>query len=851
MSCLRRLVVLLVIVALLVGVLAGALLYTSRKMIPQVDGALRLAGLRDEVTILRDAAGVPHIYARNAADLFFAQGVVQAQDRWWQMEFNRHTGLGRISELVGDNEEALNNDIFIRTVGWNRAAQADLDAISDETRAALDAFSAGVNAYIMGKSGGDLAVEYSLLGVTGVNIPVEPWQPLHSLAWAQVMAWGLSDNLNSELDRLNFASEYGQDNAEAMLPYLMPSYPDDHPTILSADDLPVEPAPVSTTQRAPGDSGDLAYLAGVQARLMGTPPEMGKDFGLGSNNWVVSGDLTTTGQPILANDPHLGVQMPSIWYQTGLHCIEVNAECPYDVVGFSFPGAPGVIVGRNTHIAWGVTNATVDTQDLYVIDVDPENDIRYRVDGEWQDMQVINETIRVGGGADHTVRVRITRFGPIITDSSFYEWSGEAVGKPLALRWAAISEPGDLLGAVLGLNRAVDWESFRRALTLWQWPAQNFVYADAQGNIGYQLPGLHPIRAAGQAGLWPVDGSTSANDWRGFIPFENLPRIFNPARGYIVTANNKIVPDEYYTQLAARLGDQFGADATFTFGVDVDRGYRAARITQLIEAAAADRISVDVMRAIQADNYDLTAPALLPPALALDYGPDVPAEAVAWMGEWDYQMGMDSGQAALYAAYWANLARRLWNDELGFTMGGSPVSLGAVALVNEPDSAYWDDMSTADRVETRDDVLRAAFVDAFNELKGRLGENYRMWRWGDIHTTTFVSNPLGLSGIGPIEGYVNAGPVRTGGSSETINRSAWDVSAPYEVGSLSSMRMIVDLSDPDGGLWIHTTGQSGHPASLYYREMIDRWRNVQYDRMRFTRDAVEASAANRLTLQPE
>ena len=848
MSCLRRLIVVLVIIALLFGVLVGALIYTSRKMIPQVDGALRVAGLDGEVTILRDAAGVPHIYARTAADLFFAQGLVQAQDRWWQMEFGRHTGLGRISELVGRNENALNNDSFIRTAGWNRAAQANLESIGEDSRTALEAFSQGVNAYIVGKSGGDLAVEYSLLGVRGVNIPIEPWEPLHSLAWAQVMAWGLSGNMGDEIDWVTLVADHGQDQTEAMLEFLAPDYPTDHPTILADDDLPVAPAPV-VTQRAHSLPADLSH---IETRLIGAPPDLGQEFGLGSNNWVVSGDLTTTGLPILANDPHLAAQMPSIWYQSGLHCIEVTADCPYDVVGFSFPGVPGVIVGRNSNIAWGVTNATIDTQDLYMIDVDPENDTRYRVDGEWQDMQVLTETIHIGGGApDQNIRVRVTRFGPIITDSSFYEASAQSAGKPLALRWTAISETGDPLGAALGLDRAVDWESFRAALSKWAWPAQNFVYADAQGNIGYQLPGLHPIRAAGQDGAMPVDGSLSANDWQGFIPFENLPRIFNPARGYIVTANNKIVPDEYYTQLAARIGDQFGADSTYTFGTAFDRGYRAARIVQLIEAAKADKLSVDTMRAIQADNYDLTAEALLPPALALDYGADVPAEVVAWMREWDYQMGMDSGQAALYGAYWANLARRIWNDELGVTAGGSTIILGAAQLLEQPDNVFWDDTKTADRVETRDDIVRAAFVDAFNELKSRLGDNYRVWRWGDIHTTSFVSNPLGVSGISLIEDYVNAGRVRTSGSNETINRGAWKTESRYAVGTLSSMRMIVDLADPDGGLWIHTTGQSGHPASLYYREMIDRWRNVQYDRMRFTRPAVESAGVNRLTLQPQ
>ena len=851
----RRLIrvftVLVILIAIVLGAGTGFVIYTTRRMLPQVSGVLNLAGLDGPVSVYRDAAGVPHIYASTTHDLFFAQGVVQAQDRWWQMEFNRHTGLGRISELTGRNTAALDNDIFIRTVGWNRAAARDLEVLGDETRRALESYSAGVNAYLEGRSGADLAVEYSMLGIRGVNIPIEPWEPLHSVAWAKVMAWALSGNAGNELTAAGFIRELGESDGTAFLTYYNAPYPADHPTILIEEDLPVEAAPVSV-RRAPALAPGTD-LAAVQTALIGTPPDLstffGGDSGLGSNNWVVGGSLTQSGMPLLANDPHLGIQMPSIWYQNGLHCVEVTPECPYDVVGFVFPGAPGVVIGHNGRIAWGVTNGTLDTQDLYVIDVDPEDDTRYRIDDEWQTMDVITETIRFGdGGEPHTVRVRETRFGPIVTDTPAYEEDGEAFGRPLALRWAALSEPGDLLGSVLAINRASDWDSFRAALTGWVWPAQNFVYADMEGNIGYQLPGLIPIRAGDHSGTLPVDGTTSAYDWRGFIPFEYLPHVFNPARGYIVTANNAIVPDAYYAGLAEALGDQFGLDANYRISVQWDYGYRAARITQMIEAH--DAHTVQTIAGIQGDNLDLTAAQLLPAVLDLDFGTDVPAEVISWMRDWDYQAHMNSGQAALYAAFWARLAELLWADEAGFIPSGSNISWGTHLLMAEPDHRWWDNRSTPDQVETRDDILRAAFVGGYRQLVDRLGSDFRAWRWGALHTARFVSNPLGASGIGLIEDFVNAGPVAVSGSAETINRTGWSTARPYATGSLSSMRMIVDMADLENSRWIHTTGQSGHPSSIYYREQIDRWRLIEYDSMRFDRSAIQRAAINTLTLEP-
>jgi penicillin G amidase len=853
MKTLLRIVLILLIVTLLILGAGGTYIYTTlRRPLPQVDGKLAVPGLSAPVTVIRDAAGIPHIYASTARDLFLAQGYVTAQDRWWQMEFNRHTGLGRISELTGKNTAALNNDRFIRTLGWNRAAQADLEVLPETSKTVLNDYAAGVNAYITGKSGPDLAIEYSVLAIRSINIPIEAWQPLHSLAWAKVMAWSLSGNYDFELERADLYKKFG-DRAADIDTYYAPEYPFNlRPTILRNADLPKELASIPPASQVVANRM-IANFNDVQTRLIGglSPAEFaplfGRGEGIGSNNWVLSGKLTASGKPLLANDPHLGVQMPSIWVQVGLHCTTVNEACPYDVTGFTFPGVPGVVVGHNARMAWGVTNVGPDTQDLYIIKTDPNDDSRYEVDGKLETMQVIEEEIRFGDGApSEKLRVRLTRFGPIITEVSD---EAKDYGKPLAFRWVATSEKYDLLGAFLALNRAQNYDDFRKALSQFGSPSQNFVYADTDGNIAYQTPGLIPIRAAGHDGRTPIDGSTTKYDWKGYIPYDSLPRSYNPERGYIATANNALVPPDYYGRLATLLGNQFGADSNYTISTEWDYGYRAKRIEAMIEESS--KHTVETMKRIHGDNYDGSATEIMPYLLKLEYGNSLPAGMLDWLKAWDFHMNMESGQAALYAAFWANFARLTWQDDIGYIPGGTNLMTGYLALLEKPDNTIWDDTLTKDKTETRDDIFKAALNAAVTELNKKLGADYKTWRWGALHQTKFVSNPLGVSGIGVIEGLVNGGPVQTGGSGNTVNANGWSTSDPnYATRGHPSLRMIVDFADFDASQWIHSTGASGHPLSDHYRDQIEKWRMVQYDTMWWSADKVKANARHTLTLEP-
>ena len=802
---------LIIFIILLVVLLAlGALGYwTARRGFPQAEGTLRLPGLQAAVHVFRDSMGIPHIFATNPHDLFMAQGFVHAQDRFWQMEFWRRIGSGRLAEVLGPS--ALESDRFIRTLGWHRTAAAELELLDPETRSVLEAYAEGVNAYLASTDLSELGLEFTLLDLTGVEFIPEPWSPIHTLTWAKVMAWDLGGNMSDELTRAEIVTTLGV----GALPVLMPPYGAGQPVIV--------PHPLTgVTLRA---FPEAAFTAGRQLGI-------GDD--LGSNNWVVAGSRTESGSPILANDPHLGIQMPSIWYEIGLHCDPVGPECPIEVVGASFAGAPGVIIGHNARIAWGVTNLGPDVQDLFIEHINPDNPNQYEYQGQWLDMQLVREEILVDGEEEPVVLfARITRHGPIINDvleGAEEDWSYG--WQPLALSWTAL-QPGTLMRSVMLLDRAVNWDEFRDALSYWDVPSQNFVYADVDGNIGYQSPGRIPIRANGD-GSMPVPGWTGEYEWTGTIPFSELPRAFNPPEGYIVTANNAVV----------------ASDFAHFLGMDWDPGYRALRIVSLIEADPA--LSVADMQAIQMDSTPVWANSILPYVLELSTPDARLSEAIGALRGWDGRASRDSAGAALFEAFRLHLIQETFSDDLGAhllrrSQGNLMVSLAN--LMPEAGSPWFDNRYTPE-VEDRDATLLAALEAAVNDLSGRFGNNMARWRWGDLHGATFENQSLGQSGILPIELIFNRGPVEADGTIATVNNTGYDANEPYSVVTVPSYRQVVDLADFNRSVSIHTTGQSGHPFQAHYDDMIPMWRDGRYHSMLWARSAIEASAEAHLALTP-
>ncbi len=819
-------IVALVIIAILLYVWGVA---TVRRSFPQVSGTLQLPGLDSQVEIFRDSLGVPHIYASTEHDLFMAQGFVHAQDRFWQMDFWRHIGSGRLSEMFGSSQ--LETDMFLRALGWARVAEEELQLATEAEQVVLESYAAGVNAYLAQRQGSSLSLEYAVLGLLTPDYVPEDWTPIHTLTWAKAMAWDLGSNMDAELVRSRLNRTLGPERAdELFLPY-----PEDAPVIVAVGDQ-MPDARIEPEHEALANLLDLSALE-VQISALDSILG-GSGQGIGSNNWVVSGARSTTGAPILANDPHLSIQMPSIWYEVGLHCYPVSDACPYNVVGYSFAGAPGVIIGHNDHIAWGLTNVGPDVQDLYIEKINPENPLQYEFDGEWVDMTVIEEEILVAGGETVPITIRNTRHGPILSDvdedlAALAETTNLDLPSQFAvsLRWTAL-EPSRVLGAIIHLNAAHDFEEFREALRDFAVPSQNFIYADIEGNIGYQMPGLIPIRASGE-GVLPSPGWVDDYEWTGYIPFDELPSTYNPSRGYIVTANNAVVGPEYPYMISTMWA----------------YGFRASRIIELIEAEAS--LSPEDMQAIQGDNYNAMGPVLVPMIARLTFDDPQLAEMVAFLQGWDFQSDIDSAEAALFNAFWRNLVLMVFTDEL--ELDDTPTGTRAFAVVEyllaDPSNAWWDDVQTSE-TEDRDSMLHAAFVAAVAEMQNRFGSQTKNWSWGALHGSTFRNATLGESGIAPIEALFNRGPFPTAGGSAIVNANGWTESEGYQVDWVPSMRMIIDMSDLGSSLSITTTGQSGHAYHPHYIDMADLWRTIQYQELLWTREEVEAGAESLLTLTP-
>jgi penicillin amidase len=831
MRWVKRILIFLTVIVVLAGVYA---FLTVRSSYPQLNGELEVAGLDDTVTVYRDSFGVPHIYAASTPDVFRAQGFIEAQDRFFQMDFWRHVGSGRLAEMFGDSQ--VEADQFLRALGFESLAQAELEQMPEDSVQVLQRYAEGVNAYLEDHSGASLSLEYAILPLQAPGYEPEPWEPVDTLIWAKVVSWDLSGNFRNEIARTLLASDLSIEQVDQ----LYPPYPDDHPVIAPAGIR--DSGPLGSTQVPPGALTAIQTVADRQ-QLVDSVTAGGFE-GIGSNNWVVSGTMTDTGAPILANDPHLGIQMPSIWYEVGLHCLPVDDSCPFDVVGFSFAGSPGVVIGHNANIAWGVTNQSTDTQDLYIERVNPENPNQYEVDGAWVDMEVRTETIDVAGGEPIEYEVRTTRHGPIISGLFGPADDLEAIdaGYPepyaISLAWQTL-EPSTLIEAILGVNTASNWDEFRTALSAWDIAAQSVVYADVEGNIGYQSTGEVPIRQS-HDGLRPVPGWDSANDWAGVVPFEQMPYILNPERGYIATANQPVVEP----------------GALPLIGIDAAYGHRAARIEQMIE----DRAPLDVAATaeMQMDNQDGGAIDLVAHLLQVPSGDARVIEVQGLIERWSqglraFQASPGSAGAAAYAATWRQVLALTFHDDLpeDYWPGGGGRWFEVVAnLLGDYEDPFWDDRSST-TVETAPQILELAMARAHAELSGLLGENPNDWTWGELHVARFENQSLGQSGIGPVEWLFNrTAPKRVGGGPSIVNAVGWKAADGYAVDWVPSMRMVVDLADLSRSTSIHTTGQSGHAFHANYADMIDMWVDGEQHPMLWGLSQIEEAVENTLILVP-
>jgi penicillin amidase len=809
----------------LAGIAGGAYYLFIRRPLPRRRGTLRLYGLHETVEIITDRYGVPHIYAQNEDDLYFAQGYIHAQERLWQMELNRRTGSGRLAEIFGPI--ALELDRFCRHLGMHRAAAAEAARLSSRNRRMLDAYARGVNAFIE-RNRSRLPVEFTLL-----RFQPEPWKPADTIQWAKMMGWNLGGNWETELIRAHLIASVGFERAMQ----LEAGYDPRHPLILP-----------------PG-----VEYQGINLGLLEQYEQVKELSGFGilgaSNNWVVDGTKSDTGAPLLCNDPHLGQAVPSIWFE----CHLVAGDL--DVVGVSFPGSPGIIIGHNQHIAWGFTNAVSDVEDLYIEKFNPQNPHQYEYQGKWEEAQIIREEIRVKGAKGPVIEeVRITRHGPILTHipslshdapgrtSPHGPNAGQATQQalPLALRWTGL-EQSNVISSIWKLNRATNWQEFCEAMRDWDIPAQNAVYADRAGNIGYVMAGAIPLRAKGQA-LLPSPGWTGEYEWTGFIPFEELPQAYNPAQHFIVTANNRVIDDNY----------------PYYITHEWLNGYRAQRIRDLLNSK--EKLTVADMATIQADQHALPALEIVPYILRIPTTSKDEQAVQDILRTWDYVLAPQSVGAALYTTFLRKLEYIVFSVAFGGdeTLLYRYLGVGAnilaiqngyasrskpllIRLLKEQDDRWFANNAIANGPKTWEAALAAAFRATLDELREKLGDDMLRWRYGAIHTMTYA-HVLGI--IKPLDYFFNRGPFPIGGDIDTVNMGATLPNNPQVVVTVPLYRQIVDLADLSRSLSGHAPGQSGHPADKHYDDLIPMWLSVKHHPMLFERNMIEAYTESTLTMLP-
>jgi penicillin amidase len=790
-----------------------------RRPLAKTKGTIRVPGLHQEVEIRRDRWGVPHIYASNEADLMFAQGFVHAQDRLWQMDFQRRLVAGRLSEVMG--EVTLPVDRWLRILSMRWVAEQETALLRPQIRSQLEAYSAGVNARI---GQGRLPVEFTLL-----RYKPEPWTPVDTLAWAKYMSWALSVNWEAELLRANLIAHLGPERAAE----LEPADSGHMPTI-------VPPGLVSEGQSL----GQPALERAEAARPFAGPPAQA---GLGSNSWALDGSRTATGAPLLANDMHLLVNAPSIWYENHLVSGDLN------LTGVTFPGIPSVVAGHNGHVAWGFTNGFPDVQDLFLehlrtVDQDSGSQrVQSEFQGEWHDAQVRREEIRIKGGETVVEEVIVTRHGPVINaltpDLVPNSAPDTPEDPPLALRWTTLDPDPSNIEALFAMIRARNCREFRDALRSWTGPVQNVTYADTLGNIGYSLAGRVPIRAKGD-GRVPVPGWTGAYEWTGYIPFDELPHLYNPPQGYIATANNRPVKDDYPYEL----GNEFAA------------GDRALRILELLD----DRFQVDIdyVKRMQLDQVSPTARVVADALGQLRVDEPELAAVVRRMRHWDRTLAADSPEAAIHQVFVRRMLALILEDKLGPLSiryrGTGPLPLlvkqsafGVKSwswlqqLLTQAESP-WFDLGAG---EGRDDVMRLALRETIDFLKAELGPHLDDWAWGKLHTLTYA-HPLGA--VKPLDRVFNRGPFPVGGDGTTLwatGASRHDLSSEDIIGP--PFRFIADLGDLRNSCGLLVPGQSGQLGSRHYDDQTEAWFQGAYHPLLYAREDVEQGTVDRLILLPD
>ncbi|RIJ49428.1 penicillin acylase family protein [Maribellus luteus] len=782
----------LIVLALIAGVFFVQ--YLKKAAVPDYNKSFVLYGLQSEVEILRDAHGIPHIYAKSDSDLYRAVGFAMAQDRLWQMDLLRRVTQGRLSEILGKDQ--AETDLLMRALRIQEKSAKILKNSDPEIVSALQSFADGVNQYM---AQFPLPPEFKVLGYQP-----EWWEPVHSINLIGYMSWDLSMGWGTEY----FLHQLRAEVPDSMIAEMIPDLAQHKTSVFEAfgnNRIDAASTLLSATQKL-------------------------KDLGIevfnGSNNWAVAGKKSKTGMPLLANDMHLGLFAPGIWYQ--MHQV---VDGKLDVSGVVVPGQPFVIAGHNDRIAWGMTNVMLDDLDFYQEKLN-EDSTKYWFDGAWKDLIIQPETIKTKEGDSIQTELKFTHRGPIVNRMK------KEKEMPLSIRWLG-NEMSNEIRTVYLVNRAKNWDDFRAAMSTFISVSQNVVYADVDGNIGLQCTAGIPVREGSGIEIYP--GDSSKYDWKGLVPFDELPFEYNPERGYVSSANNKTVPEGFPHYISHWFATPSRID----------------RIREMLEEK--EKLGVEDFKAMQGDVKSKTAERMTPVFLtSLQKETTWPAAEKAALDKlllWNFELTRESQAATVFEVLYRKVLENLVKDELSSELfekiKGERMLLENLLMnvLADRNSAWIDNKNTAEK-ETLDDCIQQSFVETVQELSGELGANVDEWQWGKLHTFT-MNHPLGVVNALNKVLKLNRGPYPVPGSFHTVCPYTYSYRNLYKANNGASERHIFDAGNWDRSETIIPTGTSGIPASGFYLDQTEMYLQNQYHADPFSRAEVEKATKFKMTLNPD
>ncbi|GBD89468.1 acyl-homoserine lactone acylase QuiP precursor [bacterium BMS3Abin04] len=756
--------------------------YFMKQTLPDYNGEIKVRGINSQVKIYRDKYAIPYIEAKDKLDAYFALGYIHAQERLFQMDISRRAGEGRLSEIIGP--KTLPFDKMFRTIGLLRNVKENYSKLHKETKDILKAYSAGVNAYINNPDK-HFPIEFSVLGYDP-----EPWQPIHSLLMTKLMAFEMNISWWTDISFTHLIQKLGVEKVKD----IMPSYDENSPTIIPPETKSFASIPL-----------DLINVDRDFRKFMGF-----EGTHIGSNNWVVNGKLTESGKPIIANDPHLAFQAPGKWVVVSMKSKNLNVQ------GFTLPGIPGVVIGKNKNISWVLTNVMTDDCDFYAEKLDSLKQ-NYFFKNKWKPISIINDTIKVKDSSDVVITIRSTHRGPIVSDIHPYKVlfpNKQQNSAILSMRWTAL-EPSDELYSFYLINTSKDWKEFKNGVKYFTVPGQNFVYADNKDNIGYICGTRLPIRLLNAPSL-VYDGTTDKYDWKGFVPYKKMPKLFNPKQNFIASANNKTVKNFKY-----QISNIWEPSS------------RIERITELLKSKP--KFSVEDFKKFQMDFYSFYAKNITKYILGAfnqvkSENPNVNT-ALDLLRNWDYIMDKYSQVPTIYTMFLQKLIYNIYEDEMGKNLLMEYIFIANVPYRNIPEllkgnNSVWFDNINTKKIENRDDIIRKSLEDAVRELENRLGKDITYWQWRKVHKVIFKHLFHGVSSM--VDRLVDIGPFDIGGDGTTIFNTEYSFTKPFENKLGPSMRYIYDFAKPDEFNFILTTGQSGNIISDHYKDMTQMWLNGGY-----------------------